>query len=191
MKNTHVINEIKSKYILEQIFDYIKDDKFKMKLFYYSKLFQSKLNLSIIDYQIAFLNKINFDYNNYLKFSTNTLDQQNFDPKFLISQFTEDILKYNINLNIMPTIINNYFRNNKSPKIQKKNKNNINFGIEIDIFSPYFDFLSKDDIFKNFCIIIPLIRIRKFDLINDYKHIFDQLAQRKSDYNSIILYTIF
>ena len=189
MKNTQVFNEIKSKYILEQIFDYIKDDKFKMKLFYYSKLFQSKLNLSIIDYQIAFLNKINFDYNNYLKFSTNTLDQQNFDPKYLISQFTEDILKYNINSNIIPTIINNYFRNNKAPKIQKKNKNNINFGIEIDIFSPYFDFLSKDDIFNNFCIIIPLIRIKKFDLINDYKHIFAQLAQRKSDYNSIILYT--
>ena len=163
MKNTHIINEIKSKYILEQIFEYIKDDKFKMKLFCYSKLFQSKLNLSIVDYQIAFLNKIDFDYNNYLKFSNNTFDQQNFDSTYLKSQFTKEILKYNINLNIMSTIINNYFRNNKSPKIQKKN--NINSGIEIDIFSPYFDFLSKDDIFKNFCIIIPLIRIRKFKKI--------------------------
>lgn len=189
MKNAHMINEIKSKYILEQIFEYIKDDKFKMKLFCYSKLFQSKLNLSIVDYQIAFLNKINFDYNNYLKFSTNTFDQQNFDPTYLNSQFTKEILKYNINLNIIPTIINNYFRNNKSPKILEKNKKYINSGIEIDIFSPYFDFLSKEDIFKNFCIIIPLIRIRKFDLINDYKHIFAQLAQRKSNYNSIILYT--
>ena len=189
MKNIHVINEIKSKYILEQIFDYIKDDKFKMKLFCYSKLFQSKLNLNIIDYQIAFLNKINFDYNNYLKFSTNTFDQQNFESKFLISQLTEDLSKYNINLNIMPTIVNNYIINNKSPKIQKKNKNNINSGIEIDIFSPFFDFLYKEDIFKNFSIIIPLIRIRKFDLINDYNHIFDQLAKRKSNYNSIILYT--
>jgi hypothetical protein len=89
----------------------------------------------------------------------------------------------------MPTIVNNYIINNKSPKIQKKNKNNINSGIEIDIFSPFFDFLYKEDIFKNFSIIIPLIRIRKFDLINDYNHIFDQLAKRKSNYNSIILYT--
>ena len=189
MKNTHIINEIKSKYILEQIFEYIKDDKFKMKLFCYSKLFQSKLNLSIVDYQIAFLNKIDFDYNNYLKFSTNTFDQQNFDSTYLKSQFTKEILKYNINLNIMSTIINNYFRNNKSPKILEKNKKYINSGIEIDIFSPYFNFLSKDDIFKNFCIIIPLIRIRKFNLINDYKDIFAQLAERKSNYNSIILYT--
>ena len=191
MKNTHLIIEIKSKYILEKIFDYIKDDKFKMKLFSYSKLFQSKLNLSIVDYQIAFLNKINFNYRNYLKFSINTFGQQHFDRQYLIHQFQDDLLKYNINSNDVSTIINYYFRNNKSPTIQEKNKNknNINSGIEIDIFSPYFEFLFKEDIFKNFCIIIPLIRIRKFNLINEYNSIFAQLTQRKSNYNSIILYT--
>ena len=100
MKNTHLIIEIKSKYILEKIFDYIKDDKFKMKLFSYSKLFQSKLNLSIVDYQIAFLNKINFNYRNYLKFSINTFGQQHFDRQYLIQQFQDDLLKKKIKIKI-------------------------------------------------------------------------------------------
>ena len=49
--------KINSKYVLNSIFNYINDDKFKMKLFLYSKLFQNLFNLTILDYQLHFLNR--------------------------------------------------------------------------------------------------------------------------------------
>ena len=184
------IHEIKSKYILDSIFTYIKDDKFKMKLFVYSKLYQKKLDFDIVNYQIEILNKNKFNFCSYLKFSKNNLSQQNFNKQYLISQFTNDISKYNINLNDISTIINYYFGNNNFQKMQENNKAKINSEIEIDIFSPYFEFLSNNkNIFKNFCIIVPLARIKKFSLINDYNSIFERLAEIHSNYNSIILYT--
>ena len=50
MKQKQILERIKSSYILDKIFSYAKDNKLKMKLFAYSKLFQQKLNLSILDY---------------------------------------------------------------------------------------------------------------------------------------------
>ena len=66
MEKKDLINKIKSKYILNYIFYFIKDTKFKLKLFLHSKSIQDKLNLKLINYKELFLNKIGFDLDIYL-----------------------------------------------------------------------------------------------------------------------------
>ena len=46
MENKGTINEIKSKYILKNIFNYIQNKNYKTKLFFYSKYFRKKLNIN-------------------------------------------------------------------------------------------------------------------------------------------------
>ena len=46
MENQGIINKIKSIYILQDIFNYIKDSNFKYKIFIHSKYFQNKLNIN-------------------------------------------------------------------------------------------------------------------------------------------------
>ena len=48
MENQDLFKKIKSAYILKNIFNYIKDNNLKLKLFIHSKLFQNKLDLTII-----------------------------------------------------------------------------------------------------------------------------------------------
>ena len=65
MENQYLINKIKSSYIIKYIFNYIKDNNFQLKLFFYSKLFQNKLDLTLI-YKEKYIDKIGFDINKYL-----------------------------------------------------------------------------------------------------------------------------
>ena len=188
MKKMNLINKIKSKYILGALLNYINDDKFKMKLFAYSKLFQKKFNFSISDYEIEFLNKTQFDYNNYLKISEKTFNEEYFDKQYLDNQFKNYLSQYNINLKIINTIMDYYFQNGKFNE-KENNESKINHGKEIDIFSPFFDLLSKKgEIFEKFCIMIPLIIINKYKLIQDYNSIFDKLNENDLNYNSISFY---
>ena len=60
MKNKKLINNIQSKYILDYIFDYIKDKNFKEKLFLYSKKFQKDFDIKLIGLKENYLNKIGF-----------------------------------------------------------------------------------------------------------------------------------
>ena len=60
MEKKSILEKIKSKYILENIFDYVKDENFKFKLFVYSKRFQKKFDLKLLDYKNIYLkNRIN------------------------------------------------------------------------------------------------------------------------------------
>ena len=43
MEGKRMINEIKSKYMLKHIYDYIQDELFPQKIFFHSKIFQKKL----------------------------------------------------------------------------------------------------------------------------------------------------
>ena len=45
MEDQNLIKKIKSTYILKNIFNYIKDNNFKLKLFIHSKLFQNKIDI--------------------------------------------------------------------------------------------------------------------------------------------------
>ena len=59
MENQPLINKIKSLYIAKDIFNYIKDKNFQIKLFLYSHYFQRKFNIKHI-YLEKCLQKINF-----------------------------------------------------------------------------------------------------------------------------------
>ena len=58
-----MLTEIKSKYLLQGIFDYMKDKR-KLKLIKYNKLFQNKLNINKEDYESYIsLREFNIKYN--------------------------------------------------------------------------------------------------------------------------------
>ena len=66
MENIGIINQIKSSYIIKNIFKYIEDDTVQLKLFIHSKYLQQKLNIKLINYQEKYLTKIGFDLDKYL-----------------------------------------------------------------------------------------------------------------------------
>ena len=200
MKSNRKMTKINSKYVLNSLFNYINDDKFKMKLFLYSKALQKLFDINIFDYQLHFLNKNGMKYNNYYKFDYNSKNNknENFDKDIIKKTFTKDLSKYNINIttNIISKILN-YLENeeknknnidNKDDNDDKINENKINVGIEIDIYSPFFDSLSiNNKIYEKFSIIIPTKYFKGHNLINDYISIFEKLNKLKIKYESITL----
>jgi len=65
MEKQRLLNKLKSSYIIKNIFEYI-DSKalLEFKIFFYSKSFQKKLNIKLIDYKEKYLEKI--DISQYL-----------------------------------------------------------------------------------------------------------------------------
>ena len=49
MENKELIEKIKPSKIIKNIFNYIEDNNLKFKLFLYSKLFQNKLGIKLMD----------------------------------------------------------------------------------------------------------------------------------------------
>ena len=66
MKSEKLINNVKSKYILDYILDYIKDKNFKDKLFLYSKKLQKDFDINLIGLKENYLTKIGFYLDEYL-----------------------------------------------------------------------------------------------------------------------------
>ena len=66
MENEYLIDNIKSLYILKNIFDYILDENFNEKLFLFSKNYQKKLSITLTNLKENYLNKIGFNYHKYL-----------------------------------------------------------------------------------------------------------------------------
>ena len=60
------LNNIKSKYLLDYIFDYIKDKNYKDKLFLYSKKLQKEFDIKLIGLKKNYLKKIGFYLDKYL-----------------------------------------------------------------------------------------------------------------------------
>ena len=61
-----ILNQIKSIYVLNNIFQYIEYDNFKLKLFFYSKAFKLKLNLEY-NYIENYFSLIKKKYQNIIK----------------------------------------------------------------------------------------------------------------------------
>ena len=89
MENEELINKISSKYILNAIFNYIKDKNFKDILFLYSKKFQNKLDIKLLRLKENYLKTINLDHYlyidpRYFPFKTDYLTKEY--NKFLIEK---------------------------------------------------------------------------------------------------------
>ena len=180
MDNECLINNIKSYYIINNIFNYIPDNIFKEKLFLYSKSFQSKLRLNLIGLKEKYLNKIGFDLDKFFYASFDTyrvggrkdfiIDQNKKD--FLTKEYDNYFKEKKINKEKLGKIIYEIFENKKG-----------NYEKLINIDSPLFNIISKTKNFeKIFTINIDQIIIDEYKLKDDYITFFSNLNNNKIKY---------
>ena len=167
----NLFNKLKSKYISNDIFDYIEDDNFKLKLFYYSKYFQNKLNLNLSYCYKNYLDKLDFDFNNYLY-----KDENQYKKDILTKEYGNFISKNKLDKakfgNIVYEVINNQVEVNEEKKI--------------NIDSPLFEIISKTkDFDKYYTIYLSQKNIDECKLKNDYALIFNKLNTSNIKYSSI------
>ena len=163
--------KISSKYTYYTIASYIKDENILLKLAFYSKTLQNKIDIEIYDYQLQFFkSKINLeDYLYYNRY------ENEFNKDRLKIKLREDLEKNKIDENSFLKFAVYFF---------KKNQKKTPFAQNIDLYSPFFDALSKTDFFgKNFIIPISVIEIEKYNLLNDYILKFDALNKLNSKYS--------
>ena len=170
------LNKIKSKYIIKNIFD-ITYDNLKYILFNHSKHFQELLDIKLIDYKEKYWIKKGIKLDEYLSLKT----QKNYNPNCINKKLLYDKLKSftdknNINLDALKSYLIEYYTNQKNLKKEK---------ILLDIFSPFFDELSKSDCFDLFIIPIEIDLIEKNQLNSDYRTAFENL--NKNELNNICI----
>ena len=157
MENARLLNKIKSSILIKHIFNYIKDNNIKFKLFFYSKSFQKKFNIKLNDYKEKYFDKIDFNISKYLeeeKNKNNYLNEE-YDNYSLEKKFNEE--KFN-------NILNNISKNKKSNKI---NDDIIKEGFKtlINLDSPLFELISKTNNFdKDYTICICQKKIDEYKL---------------------------
>ena len=169
-----IIN-IKSSYICDIIFSFIKDKCYKYNLIRYSKICQKKLSINKNDYENKYLNYYKFnklkitDYF-YLEKKNYKDNNDTFNKNYLSNKFNKDLSKYNISLNKYLEYLDYFLEKNNS-------KNYI-----IDIFSPFLKFLSNKDCFeKIFSIDLDIDIIKKNNLEKDFQTTFAKLNESKTN----------
>jgi hypothetical protein len=193
--NNSVLEKVFSKDLLSNIFDYIRDPNYKHKLFSYSKLLQKKANLRLADYEERYIEKFGINLNDYL-FSENNKFVRKFNKDILNSNLQKDLSKNNLEKakieKIMVDIYNQRYEDkykNNSEGSDKAGNKLIETDESIEIYSPFFETLSKMEFFEYlFTINISTYIIDKFDLKEDYISTFEKLNQSKSKYNSLTIY---
>ena len=184
METNIKLEKIKSKYVIEEIFKYIENNNFIYKFFSHSKLFQSRLSLELYDYQERYIkHKIGeFNISSYLY---DPYDSGNLERKLYIltegKNIEKDILdKYALNhyQKYWENLKNTNGQNNKLIDYYSKE-------IPICIDSPFFDILSKEEIFeKIFSIIVPVYLIGEYYL-PDYIKAFKKLEESNINNSSL------
>ena len=171
-----LLNKIKSQYICKMIFD-ITYDNLKYKLFSYSKHFQEMLGIKLIDYKEKYWIKKGIKLEEYLTLKT----QKNYNPnrinkKLLYDTLTSFIKKNNIDLDSLKEYLIEFYKNQKNLKKEK---------LFLDIFSPFFEELSKSECFDLFIIPLEMDLIDKNQLNSDYIAAFENL--NKKELNNICI----
>ena len=172
-----MLKKIKSKFILNTIIDYIKEDN-KLQIFLFSKYYQQILGIKLLDYQQQYFNKKGIELDD-LKIFFSPIQIRN-------NNFNRNILKDNLKLylnknNIKYDLLKSYLIEYNKCLIKDLNKENEQKK-PIDIYSPFFDDLLKNRCLEFFIIQIDFEFIEKFQLYNDYKDIFDKLNIFKSNF---------
>ena len=88
MKNQKMINEIKSKYILKYILNYVNNKNFQLKLFIHSKYFQNKLEINLLYCYKKYLDELGFDFKRYLY-----KEEDEYEKDILTKEYNNLILK--------------------------------------------------------------------------------------------------
>ena len=163
-----VFSKIKSRYIFQILFSFIKDEDFALKLFRYSKLFQNKMKYKLSSYICGYIDKnLKIQISKYFEFNSINTFGENID--ILSKNLEEDFKLYsNLNLKIMKKYVK-YALNNCHES-----------WMSIDIFSPFFNYLSqKNLLYKLFVVISPNI-IEKFHLKKQYIETFNKVHSKVS-----------
>ena len=171
-----ILTKIKSKYCLDYLFDYIKDDSFKYKLFVYSKFFQEKIDLNLEQYQAKFIERYKLNPKLFLSFR-----DYNSDISLGTNILKEGLSKY-LSMNKIENKIFQIYLIKFFEIYFKENDENL----YIDIFSPYSEQLYKsNEIFRNMFIILNIDEIKKYNLELKYNSFFKGLEGLKNNYYSL------
>ena len=138
-ENKDLLGKIKSKYIIQIILSYIKNDKIKLKMFLHSKKYQ----ILLYEYQYHYLIQKGINLFDYFGSFTNFY----FDIK---NQYE------NVLCNIDPKCLSKFIRN--FPKTSKYKQG---YWKIIDILSPMFVTFSKTGFLEEFTINIDMKKIRE------------------------------
>ena len=202
MKNEKLINKIKSKYILNNIINYINDKNFQVKLFLYSEKYQERLNIKLIGLKENYLKIIRFDLNKYLNFDRLKISNiirpnipskhkktknEKFEKNSLEIAFDNFLKIKGLEKDKIENIIFDIYNNKEIKDIDEEDINNIyKYEILINIYSPLFKILSKTKNFeKKFSIYICQKIIDDYKLQKDYIKTFNDLNDLKIKYTSI------
>jgi hypothetical protein len=178
MEKKHLIERIKSIYILQSILSYIADENIKYKLFKYSKSYQKKLNIGLVNYKEKYLEKIGFNIDDYLY-------QEIYEKNNLINKYNDFLLKNELNKEEFEKIVYDVQKKENLSKIEE------NYEELINIDSPLFEIISRTKNFENnYSIYISQEDIDKYKLKKQYKNFFDKLNITNINYSSIYYYFI-
>ncbi len=189
MEKKSILENVSSNDIFDDIFSYIKDHNFKLKLFSNSKKLQKKLDLQIADYEQAYLNKLGINLNDYL-FCEDNIFVRNFNKDILKQNLEKDLSKNNLEISALEKIIVDIYKKKYEDEFKKVQTNEL---IEretlIEIYSPFLEVLAKTDFFEHFFTIsMSMYIIDKFGLKDDYISAFFNLNSWKSKYSSLKIY---
>ena len=163
-----LIRKLKSFIILENIFNYIDDPFFNLKLFFYSKKLQETYK---IDKQKIFAKKLEYSqlYLNYLACCLNGLENEfHWEPN---DKTFERFVLYNY----------------KKQKIIGNIEEDLIDEARIGYNIPIFNSLSKTkDFGEKFFIVIPKYKFEESEIKNKFIEVFDNLNKSNINYTSII-----
>lgn len=166
--------------ILKKIFDFIKDNKFKYRLFVHSKHFQNLLGLDIVDYENLYISKFKMELGEFFKCEYDS-NSKSFNKNCLKDIFDKKMKENKLDEKLIKKIITDNFE-----KIGKNMEEKCKPIYNIDVFSPLLYDISTTKAFeKQFVIEIQCDIIEKFKLENDYKEIFDKLNKINANYSMI------
>ena len=182
-----LINNIKSKHILNYVFKYIEDKNFKEKLFLYSKKFQIKLDINLIGLKENYLKKLGVEKFLYI-------EPRSFKEDILTKKYNEFLKKKRLNKEKIENIILDVYENKEIKDIYKEDIDKIKEKEKekeklINIESPLFEvFLKIKNFGKIFSIHISQNIIDDYNLIDEYINLFDKLNNMNINYTSIYYY---
>jgi len=174
MENEELINDLKSKQILNYIFDYIKDNTFKDKLFLHSKKLQKKFDIKLFRLKENYLKKINFDLDKYLYIESNLSEKD-----ILTKKYHKFLEQNKIKKESLEKIIFEIFEEKDIKDIEEEEADKIRDNEKlINIESPLFELLSKT---KNFGKIFTIYISQK--MVDEYKDKYIQTFDRLNNIN--------
>ena len=188
MESQKMIDQLKSKYVVNHLFEYIPDTNFPLKIFYYSKTLKNKLDINLSYCYNKYLSSLSFDLNKYL-----INDGDGPEKDILAKEYDNFVssngLKKEKFANILYEVIAD--ENEKEKKKKEKEKENNETSEEnkdkyINVDSPLFEIVSKVKDFDNtYTIYISQKYIDNFNLKDDYLKIFQNLNNSNKSYSSI------